>query len=108
MRDKIKDIKGRKAKKLRMKFAHHVNWDNGICQDIAFLTLNYIENILVKNNILFNSGDIDEVIRVMNRITFKVHKKRCTCFKTRKPHPLSTQRQIIFNKYPEIFPRKKE
>jgi hypothetical protein len=44
----------------------------------------------------------------MNRITFKVHKKRCSCFKTRKPHPLSTQRQIIFNKYPEIFPHKKQ
>jgi hypothetical protein len=50
------------------------------------------------NNLTFTSGNIDSLYRIINQIVFKVNEKQC--------EPTSYQRQIIFEYFPETFPRK--
>ena len=79
-------------------------WENSekrqmIETSIAFKVLSIL-NELDYQNIKFTSGDADKIFRILNKIYFKVKlDKSC--------EPSSFQREIIFKKYPNIFPRKK-
>ena len=98
MENKIK-TQGKKAQIFNTKLCINHQWQPLYLQhEIIVQVMNYLK-ILKEANIKFTSGDADNLFRVYNRITYKVSKHR-------KVEPLSFQREIVYSKYPEIFPIK--